>query len=178
MKKKKVILIISIVLVLLVIFCLWIWNTLSIIDARNTHNDIIYQTFKNATYSFTGKSEHFEFETGKVYFGGSEQRIYIADFKQTERIPDLLSEKVIIKFDNKIMNVQENSNLLNDINTKIDNFDFYLGTVGCHSSSEDCEATVFDNVTKDTFKESIIVEIEYCTKNKICRTEQFDLNYS
>ena len=41
------------------------------------------------TYEFTGESEHFKFNIGKVYYGEDYSQIYIGDFQQTEKIKNL-----------------------------------------------------------------------------------------
>lgn len=53
---------------------------------KNTKIDINYkedlknQISSNYTYKFIGESEHFYFETGKVYYNGKERELLISNF--------------------------------------------------------------------------------------------------
>lgn len=173
MSKKNTILCITITVVAFMIIVLF-----ALIIFADYEENEPYDEF-NATYIFTGKSEHFKFDFGRVYFSPDEQKIAIRDFKQIVKIENLKSEKLTIYFnDDKWMSL-ENTHDLNKLNEYIEAFKFYEAGMICSSDSGiECEKTAFSLVDESNFKNIIKIEMEYCIKNGDCYVESFNLNYS
>ena len=166
---KKIIIgtIILFVLAILVFF-------LTYITLENTLDNEMMDSpkFDEITFEFSGKSENFSFDTGKVYLEGNERRIYISDFKQNKKISDLKKELVYVYFEDEIWQTRENNSNLNKLNSSLESLSFYEGGQVC----VECEQSALDNVTEEDFKEKIKIIIEYCT-SKSCKKEKFKLKY-
>ena len=64
--------------------------------------DYGYEKRDNVTYKFIGESEHFAFETGKVYYGDNDERyIYLDNFKVLKKVKN---EKDLDKIPKNILN--------------------------------------------------------------------------
>ena len=72
--RKKIFLIGSLLLIVLSVGC-------SKNDIKIEYkDDIEHQFSNNYTYKFVGESEHFYFQTGKVYYNNNEREILISNF--------------------------------------------------------------------------------------------------
>ena len=172
----------KIVILILVISIITIISTASILllsrPDKNTEriNSTLYQRFQDSTYSFTGKSNSFEFKIGRAYLTDNENRIYLDDFRQTNKIDDIESLYLHIYFNNELSSTYLNTDKLNNLNKTFDSLSFYEGKI-CPNNNGECLYSPFENATKDNFKEGIKVVIEYCLENKTCKEETFKLSY-
>ncbi len=139
-------------------------------------NSTLYQRFQESTYSFTGKSDNFEFRIGRAYLSNNENRIYLDDFRQTKEIDGIESLYLHIYFNNELSSTYLNTDKLNNLNKTFDSLSFYEGKI-CPNNNGECLYSPFENATKDNFKDGIKVVIEYCLDNKTCKDEVFKLNY-
>lgn len=146
----------------------------------NFKDDFGYDTPSNVTYKFTGTSEHFGFETGKVYYGDEDQRyILLTNFKiiknidkqnEIEKFSVNLSFNDISMFTNEFIDLNESS-----LENKIK--ELSIEETGKYSKDKYGESDSFLETTKDDFKSSFKFEIKYCYRNDICKTEKLKLNY-
>lgn len=172
MKSKSKYILIIIFIVIMIIYLLF--NCI----AKNNEEDLIKPNIEHPTYKFEGQSEHFKFDTGKVYFTNEYSQILINGFLQTKKINKLKSEKVTVLFDDKPWSSLGNSKNLNKLKKYITEFQFYEAGILCENDSGiDCEKTAFNLANKDNFEAIITVFIEYCTTDNICSKEQFKINY-
>lgn len=134
--------------------------------------DLSVPVFDDVTYEFHGKSENFEFKTGKVYFDGYFKKIYVSDFHKISKIGDL--DNIIVS----IMFEDEKTDITTSSKNKLSELSFYEGDV-CDETQPNmsCEITPFDLATKENFKDIFKVKISYCTKEK-CDSEFFDIEYA
>ena len=173
MSKRNLIIVViaSTLFILLLVFGIFV------VMGLDDEETISYDEF-DATYVFTGTSEHFHFDFGRVYFSPTEQKISIRDFEQDSTIENLKSEKLTISFENEEWMSLENVRNLNQLNKKIDAFQFYeAGTLCSNDSGIQCEKTAFNLATESNFKDIIKIEMEYCTDDDFCSTELFHLEY-
>ena len=172
----------KIVILILVISIITIISTASILllsrPDKNTEriNSTLYQRFQDSTYSFTGKSNSFEFKIGRAYLTDNENRIYLDDFRQTNKIDDIESLYLHIYFNDELSSTHLNTDKLNNLNKTFDSLSFYEGKI-CPNNNGECLYSPFENATKDNFKDGIKVVIEYCLENKTCKEETFKLSY-
>ena len=172
----------KIVILILVISIITIISTASILllsrPDKNTEriNSTLYQRFQDSTYSFTGKSNSFEFKIGRAYLTDNENRIYLDDFRQTNKIDDIESLYLHIYFNDELSSTHLNTDKANNLNKTFDSLSFYEGKI-CPNNNGECLYSPFENATKDNFKEGIKVVIEYCLENKTCKEETFKLSY-
>lgn len=172
----------KIVILILVISIITIISTSSILllsrPDKNTEriNSTLYQRFQDSTYSFTGKSNSFEFKIGRAYLTDNENRIYLDDFRQTNKIDDIESLYLHIYFNDELSSTHLNTDKVNNLNKTFDSLSFYEGKI-CPNNNGECLYSPFENATKDNFKEGIKVVIEYCLENKTCKEETFKLSY-
>lgn len=132
------------------------------------------------TYKFTGVSEHFSFETGKVYYGENNERyLFIKNFKIINKIKNqknIDSYFINLYFNNKPlfggdMNQLENNNFSEKLNQEVIEED------GISYPDGYGESDAFLETTKSNFKKAVKMEIKYCYKDNKCETEIFDFNY-
>ena len=172
----------KIVILIIVISIIIIISTTSILllsrPDKNTEriNSTLYQRFQNPTYSFKGKSNNFVFKVGRVYLSSSENRIYLDDFRQTNKIDGIESLYLHIYFNNELSGTYLNTDKLNNLYSTIDSLSFYEGKI-CPNTNGECEYSPFENANKDNFKDGIKVAVEYCLENKTCKEETFKLSY-
>ena len=172
----------KIVILILVISIITIISTTSILllsrPDKNIEriNSTLYQRFQDSTYSFTGKSNSFEFKIGRAYLTDNENRIYLDDFRQTNKIDDIESLYLHIYFNDELSSTHLNTDKVNNLNKTFDSLSFYEGKI-CPNNNGECLYSPFENATKDNFKEGIKVVIEYCLENKTCKEETFKLSY-
>lgn len=169
-KSKYILIPIFIVIIIYLLFNYFI---------KNIEEDLMNPYIEYPTYTFSGRSEHFKFDTGKVYFTNKYSQILISDFLQTKKINKLKNERVIISFADKNWSSLNNSKNLNKLEKYITEFQFYEAGILCENDSGvDCEKTAFNLANKDNFKDIIKIFIEYCTTDDICLKEQFEINYT
>ena len=132
----------------------------------------------NYTYRFVGQSEHFYFETGKVYFGEGERQFVVTNLK----VKDNVEEET-----NYSLNIYFNDNLLVG-----DDYQFggltkekfekqRLSESGKEPQRDEKgnyigESDAFFETTKEEFKDSLKVVGYYCIKNN-CEKETFKITY-
>ena len=92
-------------------------------------NSTLYQRFQESTYSFTGKSDNFEFRIGRAYLSNNENRIYLDDFRQTKEIDGIESLYLHIYFNNELSSTYLNTDKLNNLNKTFDSLSFYEGKI-------------------------------------------------
>ena len=123
--------------------------------------DYGYEKRDNVTYKFIGESEHFAFETGKVYYGDNDERyIYLDNFKVLKKVKnekDLDEYKIDLRFNDNSMFSDEMAKVKGRSFDQILK-DFSLEESGIKSDKEE------DAFTK-TDKSAIKLEIKYCYKN-------------
>ena len=172
----------KLVILIIVISIITIISTVSILllsrPDKNTEriNSTLYQRFQDSTYSFTGKSNSFEFKIGRAYLTDNENRIYLDDFRQTKEINGVEFLYLHIYFNNELSGTYLNTDKLNNLNNTFDSLSFYEGKI-CPNNNGECLYSPFENATKDNFKDGIKVVIEYCLENKTCKEEIFKLSY-
>lgn len=143
-------------------------------------DDYGYYQENNVTYRFTGTSEHFAFETGKVYYGDNDERyILLKNFKILDNLKNINSintYSINLSFNDIPLLTKD----MIDLNQKtlLDALKNYsLEEYGVYNISGHGESDAFTRTLKEQFKESIKLEIKYCYKTNDCKTEEFKLNY-
>lgn len=141
-------------------------------------NDIEHQFSNNYTYKFVGESEHFYFETGKVYYNGNERELLISNFKLKDNMSSSTTYLVNLYFNDILLygndfskanlTKKEYMNIVIGENGKLGEMDQNGDVIG--------ESDSFLETTKETFKDSIKLEIKYC-QNKMCYTEEMKFIY-
>lgn len=129
------------------------------------------------TYRFTGESEHFYFQTGKVYYNNDYRSLIISNFKVKENISDDSSYDLSLYFNDDVLYSSASSNS----NLSKSGFENIVITDNGYVYTDDNgniigEADSFIKTTKDTFKDSIKLMVNYCVKDK-CEEEIFKINY-
>lgn len=131
-----------------------------------------------AMYKFTGKSDHFAFETGKAYYDTMNQGILITNFKIIKGFKNQEIEKyrLNLSFKNKNLFSNEMEYLQKS------NFDKKLKSIrieeyGNIKVDDYGESDAFFETSQYEFKEAIDLKIEYCYKEGKCLEEKFKLNY-
>lgn len=143
-------------------------------------DDYGYYQENNVTYRFTGSSEHFAFETGKVYYGENNERyILLKNFKILDNLKNINSintYSINLSFNDIPLLTKD----MIDLNQKtlLDSLKNYsLEEYGVYNASGHGESDAFTRTQKEQFKESIKLEIKYCYENNNCKEEEFKLNY-
>lgn len=168
--------ILSILLVLAIIILL---SVITIKQYAKEHEKEDLGEFGEYTYEFTGDSNNYSFNTGKVFFDTNafeskyDKKIVISDFERTSIIEGLLSEKLTISFMGNVWKKVTVKKGLKTIKEPIEEYNFE--EVIAKNSKKNKSA--FDLTTKDNFKDIIKIEMEYCTVEEGCKTEVFSLNY-
>ena len=147
------------------------------IEFKDDHG---YDTNNNVTYRFTGVSDHFAFETGKVYYGEDNQLyLLIKNFKIIKKLDkqeNIDKYSLNLYFNDKSMFSGEMKELGNkDFNDEINNILIEESAVKREDGYGESDA--FIETSKSTFKKAIKMEMEYCYKNDKCETENFEFNY-
>lgn len=136
-----------------------------------------YEKMNDVTYKFYGESEHFGFETGKVYYGDNgEVYIYIDNFKVLNNIKneqELDEYKIDLSFNNDSMFSDEMIKVNGRDFIQILN-DFSIEESGIKSKQEE---DAFTRTDKYSFKSAIKLKIKYCYKDGSCKTETLKLRY-
>lgn len=146
---------------------------------ENNKNHINEPYFPDITYHFDGKSEHFSFDNGKVYFSDTRNMIFIDGFQQDKKIDNMVKEKLSIYFDGNEWGTHITKDDLNVLNKKLEHFSFYEGGFICDENSNfKCETGYFSLVNKDNFKDMIKIKMTYCFSDENCKTEDFELNFT
>lgn len=170
--KQKIFLIGSLLLIVLAVGC-------SKNDIKIEYkDDIEHQFSNNYTYKFVGESEHFYFQTGKVYYNNNEREILISNFNFKKSMNKNTTYLVNLYFNNRLLYGNEYGKA--DMNQK-EYKDVVIGENGLLGEKDKNgnvigESDSFLETTKETFKESIKLEIIYC-QNKKCYTEEMKFTY-
>ena len=167
-----------------VILSLILLSNLFIITACNNSNNITFkedlkhQLNSNYTYKFVGESEHFYFETGKVYYNDNERELLISNFHVKGDISKNSKFSLNLYFNDDLLygNVSE-LNLLSrqDFENTVISEHGYLGEKN-ESGNITGESDSFFETPKEKFKTNIKLEVKYCIKDK-CETETLKLKY-
>lgn len=170
--KQKIFLIGSLLLIVLAVGC-------SKNDIKIEYkDDIEHQFSNNYTYKFVGESEHFYFQTGKVYYNNNEREILISNFNFKKSMNKNTTYLVNLYFNNRLLYGNEYGKA--DMNQK-EYKDVVIGENGLLGEKDKNgnvigESDSFLETTKETFKDSIKLEIIYC-QNKKCYTEEMKFTY-
>lgn len=169
MKKKEIIVIVCITILLgsIIMITSYQWLKSRVENPKNNQLEI-----PNPTYQFIGQSKHFEFSTGKVYYGPYSSELVITDFRQTKSISNLQKISVTILFNDIIWEKRTNESskskkFMNDL--------LFYESTPIHQ--EFGVSNSFRSTKEETFKKSIVVRIDYCTKNGSCKRETMHLSY-
>ncbi len=152
-------------------------ESMVIIEYKEDYGDINQEEI---TYKFTGLSEHFAFETGKVYYGNNNERYYLFKnfriIKKIDKIDDITSYKIDLKFNGKSMFTDE-MEIISDknFNDIINNIEFEEN--GRYSTDGYGESDAFVVTTKDNFKDYVNLEIKYCYIDGECIVEPLEFSY-
>lgn len=137
-----------------------------------------------AMYKFTGKSEHFAFETGKAYYNNLKQGILITNFKIIQNISNQNEiEKYRLNLSFKGISLfSDEMEFLEKKNFEKENFERRLKLIrieeyGDIKMSDYGESDAFFETSQYEFKEAIKLKIEYCYKDGKCIEEEFDFSY-
>lgn len=141
--------------------------------------DIEHQVSNNYTYKFVGESEHFYFETGKVYYINNEREILISNFKVKDNVSKNAQFSINLYFNGVLLYGEPLYS--NNVLTKKKFEDIVIGEHGYLGEKDQNgniigESDSFLETTKENFKESIKVEAKYCIKDE-CNTEILKLKY-
>lgn len=170
-KLNKILLVLGIIIIVSLIVFLIIQTFKEDDESLHIPNDFI------PTYEFSGESEHFKFNVGKVYYGKDYSRIYIGDFQQTKKINNLKDKTIKIYFNDKLWASDNSSKYLNKLNKTFYDVEFdEAGATNCEIG--ECEISYFSETSKETFKDAIKIEIKYCLKDNKCETETFNIKFN
>ena len=164
--KKGIIVSITVILLITIYFGFYF-----MISFYSKSDGFVEPDFPEVTYEFSGTSDHFIFNIGKVYFGKCENQIYINDFRQVKKIKNLENVSVTVYFKDEEFYTFSNQEKAVKLNKSIDGITFYEGDY-CSD-----ETSAFNNTSAETFKEDILIELTYCLKNGSCEAEEFSIEY-
>lgn len=170
--KQKIILISTLLLTFLLFGC------------SNDNLDVVYKEdteheySSNYTYKFVGESEHFYFETGKVYYGENERELLISNFNLKHSMDKNTKYLVNLYFNDRLLygNEYGTADLIEKEYKNIVIGE--SGTLGEKDENGDIigESDSFLETTQDIFKDSIRLEVKYC-KNDDCKIETLKIKY-
>lgn len=171
--KRKVLLI----LLLFVVFISGCSKTNSNSDIKVTYIDKTEkEMFKDYTYKFIGESEHFYFQTGKAYYNGNDRGLLITNFNIKGTMDKDTRYTASVYFNDELF-----AGLISDkpdqTLEKYKNVSLYdYGTLGEEDGHGGYygESDSFIRTTKETFKDSIKVKVDYCLKED-CKTEEMKI---
>ena len=143
-------------------------------------DDFRYLTPDTVTYKFYGMSDHFGFETGKVYYGEDNERyILITNFRIINELnnqAEIEKYSFNLSFNNVSMFTDDMTNIgTENFEDKIN--ESSIEEKGIYHADGFGESDAFLETTKDDFKDSIKFEIKYCYKDGLCKVEKLDLKY-
>lgn len=138
-------------------------------------DDHINEPSTNYTYRFVGQSEHFYFQTGKVYYDGKYRALLISNLKVKDNVKSNATFSIDLYFNDKSLFVADRNLTKNAFE---DTIIAESGELGERDISGNVigESDSFLETTKENFKSSIKLEAKYCINNK-CKTEPFDIEY-
>ena len=136
----------------------------------------------NYTYRFVGQSEHFYFETGKVYYGDNIRELVITNFKVKDNVSSNSKYSLNLFFNNKLLWGDETGKYnINHLFSK-DGFEgIDISEMGKEPERDQNgniigEGDSFLETSKDDFKKTIKIEGYYCENDK-CEREEFKLKF-
>lgn len=170
--KKTILLFSTIIIILLLTAC----NSKSGNDIK-FKEDTKHQVSSNFTYKFIGESEHFYFETGKVYYNNDERELLISNFKVKNNIDKNARYSISLYFNDILLY----GGISNELLSKKEFENTIIGEHGYIGKKDQNGITIgesdsFLETTKENFKESIKLKAKYCIKNK-CEEETFKIKY-
>ncbi len=167
------------------ILCLITVSSLFLITACNNNSkidfkeDVEHQINSDYTFKFVGESEHFYFETGKVYYNGDERELLISNFKVKDNVNKNAKFSTNLYFNNVLFcgDISNSS----DLSTKQEFENAVIsehGFLGEKDQNGDYigESDSFVETSKEDFKDSIKLEGKYCIKDD-CKIETFKIKY-
>lgn len=168
----------SIFMILIILFVIIIQTNKSKIIYKECNNNEV--KLKYITYKFTGKSDHFGFETGNVDLDKNNYEILLTNFKQTKKINNIDNFKITIYFNDKEW-ANKQWNKSKDISFKkfLKNIIFYEEDIEyTEENSPDFKRSsdAFVETIPDDFKKSIKAVIKYCYKDT-CKTENLKFEF-
>lgn len=131
-----------------------------------------------STYKFIGESEHFYFETGKVYYNENERGLLISNFNLKDSIGKNVKYLVNLYFNNKLLYGNEYKSITlteKEYKNIVIEEHGYLGKKDQNGNIIG-ESDSFLETQQDKFKSSIRIEVNYCIKNN-CKTETLKIKY-
>ena len=139
--------------------------------------DPTHQISNDYTYKFLGESEHFYFQTGKVYYNDDYKELLITNFKMKDAFNEDTKYSINLYFNNKLLygDISDNATL-----SKSEFENIIISESGNVDKNENGtiigESDSFLETSEETFKDDIKLEVEYCKKSK-CKKEVFDIDY-
>ena len=137
--------------------------------------DVEHQKTNNYTFKFVGESEHFYFQTGKVYFNGDYKKLLISNFKVKDNVKETSLYKLNLYFDNEKL-------LVDDIERSKNSFENIVIAEYGNAVKRDENGTIYGEsdsflkTTKEDFKKSMKLVGVYCY-NSSCIEEKFNIKY-
>lgn len=178
--KKNIKPFIYIILTILVIIVL---SIITIKQFESDHKEPELTEFGEVTYEFTGDSNNYRFNNGKVFFNENkfesiyDKKIVISDFEQVSLLEGITSEKLTIYFDNKVWKKVTRKANLNELREPITEYSFDEEILRDKENNKKKKETAFTNIRKEDFFKALKMEIEYCTIEEGCITEVFKINH-
>lgn len=171
MMKKIGLVIIALVVFSITIGCL---NTREIVYRDSLEHDLM----NDITYKFTGKSDHFGFETGKVDLNDNKRDILITNFTLVKEFKKIDYFHLSLYFNKELFYDTERNVSPEDIENQLN--DIVIAQFGYMYKDENGqyigEYDAFTKTSAETFKNNIDLKIKYCADEK-CVTEQIKLSY-
>lgn len=168
-------------IILVLLFCLFFMSGCSKNDEikeMEIHfiEDREHEMITDYTYKFIGESEHFYFQTGKVYYNGNERSLLISNFNIKKPMKSTNLYSVEVSFDGKGYFGRFGSEPTLTKKEYMDTVIGEYGTLGERDENGDIkgESDSFVETTKENFKDSIKVEVEYCSNNE-CQKEELKI---
>ena len=170
-----------------IIICLFLLITMiTITGCQKEDNNlkIDYQDYSDAvigneyTYRFVGQSEHFYFETGKVYFGEESRQFIITNLKVKDNVERDTNYSLNIYFNDNLL-VGDDYHFGGQTKEKFEKQQ--LSESGKEPQRDEKgnfigESDAFFETTKEEFKDSLKVVGYYCVKDD-CEKEIFKITY-
>lgn len=152
--------------------------------SENSNLEVKYQDYSdevigsNYTYRFIGQSEHFYFETGKVYFGDGERQFTITNLKVKDNVEKDANYSLNIYFNNNLL-VGDDYQFGGLTKEKFENQK--LSESGKEPEKDANgnsigESDAFFETSKENFKDELEIVGYYCVKDK-CENEAFKITY-
>lgn len=172
--KKTIIYFLLLITVITITGCQKEDNNLKV-NYQDYSDEVIGNDF---TYRFVGQSEHFYFETGKVYFGEGSRQFIITNLKVKDNIEHNTNYSLNIYFNDNLL-VGDDYQFGGLTKEKFENQK--LSESGKEPKKDENgnsigESDAFFETSKEDFKDALKVVGYYCVKDK-CENESFKVTY-